>query len=113
MAGFSADPTSNWRTMKRIMKLAARKSRDAIAAFSASELMPIESQRSQPERAECQGAVPSAPIGSFVPRAMQSPRMPRSFQLEGAEGQGAIPSAPICSLVPRLDREDSHVIAEA
>ncbi|CAK0844510.1 unnamed protein product [Prorocentrum cordatum] len=44
MADFSADPISNWRTMKHIMKLAARKSRDTITTFSASELMPIESQ---------------------------------------------------------------------
>ncbi|CAK0837755.1 unnamed protein product [Prorocentrum cordatum] len=49
MADLSADPISNWRTMKHIMKTAARKARGTITSVSASEILPFESRNEDPQ----------------------------------------------------------------
>eukprot|EP00959_Pyramimonas_sp_CCMP1952_P216019 4518233-Pyramimonas_sp.AAC.1 len=49
MADLSADPISNWRTMKRVMKMAACKARDTIASVSACELKPLENRNEDPQ----------------------------------------------------------------
>eukprot|EP00959_Pyramimonas_sp_CCMP1952_P405349 8495760-Pyramimonas_sp.AAC.1 len=49
MADLSADPISNWRTMKHVMKMAACKARDAIASVSASGIEPFECRNEGPQ----------------------------------------------------------------